>query len=124
MRGMRMSTPHWTEQLIALNACPEAVEWARGYRSAQTAWDACERGDWMLWVCGRLSGPPESASRRKLVLTACACARTALRYAPADERRPRSAILTTERWARGTHSVTLDMVRDAAASAASAAVTK
>ena len=32
-------------------ACREAVEWAKPYATLQEAWDACERPDWMLWLC-------------------------------------------------------------------------
>ena len=37
--------------LCRLGACPEAVEWAKPYATLQQAWDACERPDWMLWLC-------------------------------------------------------------------------
>ena len=68
---------NWTAKLRARGACPEAVEWANDYPSLATAWKACERGDWMLWLLGKTGGAkPDSAGRRKLVLTACACART------------------------------------------------
>jgi hypothetical protein len=40
---------HWSDRLVKINACPEAVEYARGFATAQEAWDACPRGDWMGW---------------------------------------------------------------------------
>jgi len=46
---------HWTGVLADLGACTDA------------AWAACERGDWMLWWLGRMSGPPGSPLRRALV---------------------------------------------------------
>jgi hypothetical protein len=101
-----------------LDACKEAVEFAAKFPTLQAAWDACDRGDWLLWLLGRLSGPPGSESRRKLVLAACACARLALPHVKAGEDRPRLAIETAERWARQEDGVTLDMVRSAAAYAA------
>lgn len=98
-------------KLIGMSACDEGVEYARSYRTMQEAWDKCERGDWMLWLLGRLAGPPESKSRKKLVLAACACARLSLRHAPADEKRPLAAIEMAEAWARGRGGVSLDDVR-------------
>ena len=104
---------HWSNKLPA-SACADAKAWAREQPSYRAAWTYCERGDWMLWLAGRLSSKPESASRRKLVLCACACARTALRFVPNGETRPRVTIETAERWARGEHGVTLEAVRAAA----------
>ena len=83
---------------------------------AETAWRACQRGDWMLWLCGRLSGKPWSECRRKLVLAACACARLALVYVPAGEQRPLRAIELAEMWARGGR-VTRQAILDAACAA-------
>ena len=114
----------YIERLTELHACGEAVEFCRGHRSLQSAWDACERGDWMLWLLGRLSGPPESASRRKLVLAACQCARLALRYVRAGDMRPLAAIETAERWARGEDGVALETVRNATAAAYAAAAAR
>ena len=53
----------------------------------------------------------ERVDRRRLVLAACACARTVLHLVPAGEDRPRVAIETAERWARG--EATLDEVQRA-----------
>ena len=39
--------------LTSMNACPEAVEWV-GDKNLKTAWAECERGDWMLWLMGRV----------------------------------------------------------------------
>ncbi len=86
--------------LEKLNACDDAVKWASKQKNRQQAWDDCERGDWMLWYAGKLSGEPESNKRRKLVLCACECARLALKYVPKGEKRPLKAIETAESWAR------------------------
>ena len=110
-----------TDQLIKLGACSDAVQWADQYPSLQAAWDACEHGDWMLWLMGRTCGGIGSASRRTLVLAACACARLALPHVPAGKERPLQAIETAERWARLERGVTLDMVLAAARAAAAVA---
>ena len=98
----------WTDKLVAMNACPDAVEWARDYPSLAAAWKACKRADWMLWLAGELC--QTLPQRKKLTLAALGCARTALKYVPKGEKRPLVAIRTAERWARGTHGVTQDDV--------------
>jgi len=110
---------HWTDKLVAMSGCPNAVGWARDYPSLTAAWKACERADWMLWLAGRLCRTV--LQRKRLVLAACACARTALKYVPRGENRPLAAICTAERWARGTHGVTPEDVRAAWAAAGAAA---
>lgn len=52
----------------------------------------------MLQRCARVD-------RRRLVLAACDCAETTLRYVPAEEERPRIAIETARRWVRGEAGV-------------------
>ena len=91
-------TTHWTDQLIALRACNGAVEWAREQPDLATAWATCERGDWMLWLAGRLSGPPEGEGRKTLVLAACDCAELSLRY-------------IREEWSRDVAAATLEVTR-------------
>ena len=36
--------------LRSLGACDVAVAWAKDYATLQAAWNACPRGDWMLWL--------------------------------------------------------------------------
>ena len=115
-------THHWSKALPR-NACRDALAWAYSQPSANAAWNTCERGDWMLWVLGKLSGKPESASRKKLVLAACACARLALIHVPKGEDRPLIAIETAERYARGKGPTLHDVKEAAYAAAATAAST-
>jgi hypothetical protein len=111
---------HWSNSLIRLGACKEAVAWARQHRSLAAAWEVCKRGDWMLWLAGRCSGEPLSDGRRKLVLATCECARLPLPHVPAGEDRPRLAIEAAEAWARGTGSVEAMRYASSAAAYASA----
>jgi len=67
----------------------------------------------MLELLGKVSGPPGSNGRRRLVLAACACARRGLQYVPMYEDRPRLAIEAAERWAKESGG-TLEQVRHAA----------
>jgi hypothetical protein len=105
-----------TTKLEKLNACSSALRWVSEQKNQQQAWDDCKRGDWMLWLLGRLSGEPESNKRQKLVLTACECARLSLHLVEDGEDRPRIAIETAEKWTRG--KATIDEVGKAAADAA------
>jgi len=114
-----VKTNWWTENtpvaplLRELGACGDAVQWV-GNRDLPTAWRECQRADWMLWLCSRMEGREGWPVRQQLVLAACACAETALCYVPAGEGRPKMAIATARRWARGDATVSLDDVRKAA----------
>ena len=116
--------PETVAALHALGMYRDAVEWAKQQPSADAAWRNCSRGDWMLWLIGKLSGELGSESRRRLVLAAGDCARLALsvfeRQFPEDER-PRAALDLVKRYGRGDKSVTLEDVRAASAAAADAA---
>ena len=109
-----METKSFAEQLCDINACQEAIDWV-GDRDAETAWRECERGDWMLWLAGRV------ADRKRVVLAACECARLTLEYVPDGEVRPLKAIEAAEAWAKGDASVSIGDVRAAARAAAYAA---
>ena len=107
-------------KLIELRACQEALRWAKGQTDDASAWATCERGDWMLWLLGRIAGPPWSDSRKPLVLAACECARLALPYT----KNPRvlACIETAEAWTReGATIEQVQIARNAAAAAADAA---
>jgi hypothetical protein len=116
-----MKINDYINRIKRLGACEEAIKDAHEYETSQELWDKCERGDWLLWLIGKLSGKPESDSRRKLVLTACKCARLSLQYVKEGELRPLKAIETAEAWANKKDGVTLDDVRADAAYAAYAA---
>jgi hypothetical protein len=77
----------------------------------QQEWNICEDGADMMDALGQV-GEPGSDARRPLVLAACDCARLALPHVLPGEDRPRLAIETAERWARG-EDVTLEQVEAA-----------
>jgi hypothetical protein len=54
---------NWVDRLRQLHACSEAVEWARTQPDLETAWENCERGDWMLWIAGRDAGIEQGNDR-------------------------------------------------------------
>ena len=39
--------------LKAISACESGQEWADGQADYKTAWDTCERGDWMIWIASK-----------------------------------------------------------------------
>ncbi len=116
-------TKTWIEKLKKQEACDESIAWAKEYPTAQAAWDACERGDWMLWAWDRNCGNSGSESHRMLVLCAVECVKTSLKYVKNKDVKKliKKSLDTTERWAKGEEGVTLDDVKNAANAAANAA---
>lgn len=89
--------------LKSIGACSEGVKW-RSKRDLKTAWAECERGDWMLWLCGKMVGKKGWPARQEIILVTCDCAELSLpifenKY-PNDDR-PRKAIETARLWASG-----------------------
>jgi len=103
-----------------LGACEDALANAHLFNTSQELWADCKRGDWMLWLIGKLSGESGCEKRKRLVLTLCKCARLSLKFIPKYELRPLKAIETAEQWARGENDITLQQVRAAYAAAADA----
>ena len=111
----------WVKPIEQLGACSYALVWAEKFDSLDEAWAKCERGDWMLWLAGRLFDKQGSPEHKALVFAACQCARLALPYVSQGEERPRLAIEAAEAWTRG--EATLDEVRKAAYAAHSGGAT-
>ena len=105
-----MSAQRFHDLLHDLSACAEATRWAEG-KDLHEVWTTCDRGDWGLWLAGRMCGAPGWHTRQQIVLAACACAETALKYVKVGEDRPRLAIETARAWARG--EVNIEDVRRA-----------
>jgi len=116
-----MTIAEFVKKLKQFGACREAIDFALKYDDIQVGWEECRRGEWMLWLIGKLSGKPGSEKRKRFVLAVCECTRPALKYVPADENRPLAVIETAEAWAMGRDSVTLDNVKEAAIAAEDAA---
>lgn len=105
---------HFSQQIADLHACSDAVAWLEAQPDPETAWATCQRGEWMLWLAGKLAGTPGSPNHKQLVSAACACARLALVHVKINELRPLCAIETAEAWANDMPGVTLNDVRNAA----------
>ena|SRR3990172_3159185 len=41
-------------EISKYNPCPEAIIFRAKYDSFEEAWNACERGDWMLWLAQQI----------------------------------------------------------------------
>ena len=113
-----MNAKQFAALLVELNACSEAQEWAGG-KSLAVVWKTCKRGDWLLWLCGKMADKPNWPTRKEVVLAACDCAKLALKYVPKGEERPRKCLETVRAWAAG--NATTDEVRTAKRDAADAA---
>ena len=74
--------------------------WCQQFQTLKQAWDACKRGDWMLWLWIKHPDQITPKVRRKLVLCACEIERGALKYVPPGEERPRLEIEAAEKWAK------------------------
>lgn len=72
-------------------ACSDALAWLETQPNAATAWNACERGDWMLWILGKLC-KRGTKLHRTVVLAACDCAELSIQYVTTGDLRPSSAI--------------------------------
>jgi immunity protein 5 of polymorphic toxin system len=105
-----MTAKQFSALLVELNACSEAQKWAKG-KSLAVVWKTCKRGDWLLWLCGKMADKPNWPTHKEVVLAACDCAELARKHVPEGEDRPRKCIETTRAWAAGT--ATLDEVRTA-----------
>jgi hypothetical protein len=100
-----------------LHPCCDAAAWLSSYTSATKAWKECERGDWMLWLLGKLNGEPYSDARKKMVLCCCDCAELALPYA--KDKSAKKCIEVARKWANG--KATIEQLRTARNAAAAAA---
>jgi len=107
----------FASKLKTLNACESAVRWV-GRRGIERAWTECDRGDWMLWLAGRVC-EKDSDLHRLVVRAAVECARPALKHVPKGEKRPAEALRVALAWTKG--KATSEQVRAAAAAASAAA---
>jgi hypothetical protein len=101
--------------LRTIEACNDSIAWMGSLppdTTPETAWTICPRGDWLIWLLGRLH-VRGLISRQTLVLASCASARTALRHLAGTpwETACCEAINVAEQWCHG--EATLDDVRAA-----------
>ena len=92
------------KQLNKLNACNEAVNWV-GEKDLKTAWQECERGDWMLWYLQKTE-----LDIRKLTLIKAECANL-VKHLMEDER-SKKAVDAAIAFGNGEISRTLNITVD------------
>jgi hypothetical protein len=106
-------------ELRAQGACPPALEWLEkeNFESLDAAWNACERGDWMLWLVGITTDRNDDLQLRALTLAKARCAAHALLFM--RDERSRNAVAVAEQYGLGNATrAELDSAADAAADAA------
>jgi hypothetical protein len=62
-------------KLKQMNACPQALTYLKRQGSYQKAWKRCDRGDWMLWLLGKVLDEENKTEFRKLTLAKARCAK-------------------------------------------------
>jgi len=104
--------------LDKLNACSSAIEWIKKEKlNLKQAWWRCEKADWLIWFAAKT----DMVSHQKIVLVACACAETTLKYVPKGEDRSKNAIKAARNWALNPTEENRAAAADAAYAAAHAA---
>lgn len=81
--------------LKSLLACPMGIHWSSSFETPGEAWEACERGDWMIWYLENLPRPDV----RRLV--ACAVDCLTILY-PDYEYDP--LVVACQEWAQGARN--------------------
>jgi hypothetical protein len=79
----------------------DASNWISFQNNYLSAWESCEYGNYLAWICINLYPEKGSELHRLTVLSACKCARLSLKYIPKEDLIPLRTIETTERWVRG-----------------------
>ena len=102
-----------TEKIIELyRPCTEGADYLRKYKTLETAWKHCPRGDWMLWLAQKIG-----VAMPVLTLAKGLCANT-VRHLMRD---PRSLAALDAAIAFGRGEITAKELADAAAAYAAAA---
>jgi len=106
------------------NACDEAIAFASSHKTAQDAWDACKRPEWMLWALDAFG----LSDAKKDRLFACWCVRNTpigdgrTTWDLLTDERSKNAVIVAERFANGeANDEELAAARTAARTAAWAA---
>ena len=95
------------------HACRAAVEYRKQFDTFEQAWNACERGDWMLWIASKAG-----VDKRTLTLAKGLCAETVIHLM--KDKRSVKAVQTTITYGKG--EATDQELANAAANAAYAVV--
>jgi hypothetical protein len=104
---MKITKKEFLDILEEKKACPNAVKWVKESKTEtfEELWNECGQADWMLWIMAKMVGQKEWPSKKTVVLCACDCAETSLKFIPENENRPKIAIQTARDWAEGKASI-------------------
>jgi hypothetical protein len=80
--------------LTQFNPCEDGLIFYDNYDSFEDAWNACARGDWMLWIAARLK-----VDYRILILAKSRCARTVIHLM--EDERSINAVDVSEQYGLG-----------------------
>ena len=116
-----MNNKNFSKLLSRINACGEAQTWVTEHGGETSElWRDCERGDWMAWILVETQDRL-GITRQQIVLALCDCAELSLKYFEKEypkDTRPRQAIETARKWAKG--NATEEQLKSAASAAADA----
>lgn len=98
-------------EISKYSPCREALVWRKQFATAEEAWQACTRGDWMLWIASKVG-----VDTKKLTLAKALCAKTVI-HLMKDERSIK-AVKIAEKFGNGL--ATIKELNDAYAAYASA----
>ncbi len=111
------------KKLERMNVCKGALEWLETQKSMKTAYENCEKADWLLWLAEEIG-----IDRKILVSAACDCAVTSLKYVKKGDEAPRISIRKARLWVRGKankeevrKAASVNYISDAAYAASDAA---
>ena len=76
------------------HACQEAVEYRKQFDTFEQAWNACPRGDWMMWIAAKAG-----VDKRTLTLAKGLCAETVIHLMM--DKRSVKAVQTTITYGKG-----------------------
>jgi hypothetical protein len=114
------------EQLRKLNACEKSLDWLAEQPDPKTAWETCEKGSDLLWLCARLSGAPKSQARLKLMRVLNECITTTAYATDADAAYTANAVAYADAAAHAAYAANAaaDLAAYAAVNAAVASMRK
>jgi hypothetical protein len=103
--------------------CSNAITYLESQENAQTAWDNCQRGDWLLWWITHVEKFKQGSARHRLLVeTTCACGMLSLPNAGKWREDLEKIYTGLELWCAGDDTQDLNALVSAAAwSARSAA---
>lgn len=82
------------------------------------AWQKCEDGHELVWLCGTMIGTEGWPTKQEILLVVCDCAETVLPYLPKEETRSRECVRVSRLWAEG--KATVEEIKEAGRIAAGA----